>query len=666
MKKCIVILLFLHVICNPGKAQDGLSDTLLALKQNLNNSEEDTTRVLTLIAIANSFGVDRPDSSLFYLFKAVQLTRNIGYQKGELRALLGIEVTLRHNGNVVKAYSTAYKGLKLARIYQQPYYRAQFLGELGIIEGEFGNYGRALELLRQSRTLFDSIQENELAIYQWNNMGEVYLMQGNLDSALYYCRAAFEGQTPINFWINYYSSANLGKIYLRRQEYELALSYFRKSLTMAAFFSHKFNSSLSIATAYNFLNKRDSCIHYAERAMVIARESHIFTQLVDVNIFLASLYEVQDPGKALQFARNAISYKDSLHRFSEGLVMESFIEFDEQERQYEIKNAQAVYQFKFRQYALLASLGVLAIIAAILYRNNKQKQSANKLLYGQKEEISIQRQKAENTLNELKATQLQLIQSEKMASLGELTAGVAHEMQNPLNFVNNFSEVSTELLDEMIIELGNDNKSAAIVIADDVKQNLEKILLHGKQADGIVKSMLQHSRGSSAEKELTNINKLADEYLRLAFRGWRAKDKSFNVTMKTDFDESIDNINIVAQDIGRVILNLVNNAFYAVAEEKKQVGEDYEPIVTVTTKRVHASLKDEDKIEISVADNGIGIPSKVVGKIFQPFFTTKPPGSGTGLGLSLSYDIIKAHGGEIKVKSVVGEGAEFIITLPLT
>jgi signal transduction histidine kinase len=279
--------------------------------------------------------------------------------------------------------------------------------------------------------------------------------------------------------------------------------------------------------------------------------------------------------------------------------------------------------------------------------------------------LELAKEQIEKTLVDLKQTQAQLVQSEKMASLGELTAGIAHEIQNPLNFVNNFSEVSTELLDEMITELGNGNKEDAITIADDVKQNLEKILHHGKRADGIVKGMLQHSRSSSATKEPTDINKLADEYLRLAYHGLRAKDKSFNATMKTDFDESLGNINIIPQDIGRVILNLINNAFYAAFLPPPDGGgfkdPDYkhEPAIWVGTKKIG------DKVLISVRDNGPGIPPKVLDKIFQPFFTTKPTGQGTGLGLSLSYDIVKAHGGELKVETKEGEGAEFIIQLPV-
>jgi len=252
-----------------------------------------------------------------------------------------------------------------------------------------------------------------------------------------------------------------------------------------------------------------------------------------------------------------------------------------------------------------------------------------------------------------------LVQSEKMASLGELTAGIAHEIQNPLNFVNNFSEVNKELLTEMSEEIEKGNYDEVKTIAKDVTDNEEKINHHGKRADSIVKGMLQHSRVSSGQKEPTDINALADEYLRLAYHGLRAKDKSFNADIKTDFDNNIGKVNIIPQDIGRVILNLINNAFYAVDEKKKQNQNGYEPTVLVSTK------KSNGKVEISVKDNGNGIPQKVLDKIFQPFFTTKPTGQGTGLGLSLSYDIVKAHGGEIQVTTKENDGSDFRIFLPL-
>ena len=270
-----------------------------------------------------------------------------------------------------------------------------------------------------------------------------------------------------------------------------------------------------------------------------------------------------------------------------------------------------------------------------------------------------QAKEIEKAYKTLQATQAQLVQSEKMASLGELTAGIAHEIQNPLNFVNNFSEVNKELLTEMKEELEKGNLDDAKAIADDVIANEEKIIQHGKRADSIVKGMLQHSRSSSGTKEPTDINALADEYLRLAYHGLRAKDKSFNAAMKTDLDESIGSINIIPQDMGRVILNLITNAFYVVAEKKKENIAGYEPTVSVKTKKVI------NKVEITVTDNGNGIPQKILDKIFQPFFTTKPTGQGTGLGLSLSYDIVKAHGGELKVETKEGQGTTFSIILPI-
>jgi len=275
-------------------------------------------------------------------------------------------------------------------------------------------------------------------------------------------------------------------------------------------------------------------------------------------------------------------------------------------------------------------------------------------------ELENKNRELEATMNELKAMQAQLIHSEKMASLGELTAGIAHEIQNPLNFVNNFSEVNTELITEMKDEIAKGNTEEVKSIANDIEANEQKINHHGKRADAIVKGMLQHSRSSSGVKEPADINALADEYLRLAYHGLRAKDKSFNATMKTDFDESIGNINVVPQDIGRVILNLITNAFYVVGEKKKQQPEAFDPTVSVITK------KTVGKVEIKVRDNGNGIKQKDLDKIFQPFFTTKPTGEGTGLGLSLSYDIVKAHGGDLTVESKEGEGSEFTISLPLT
>jgi signal transduction histidine kinase len=305
--------------------------------------------------------------------------------------------------------------------------------------------------------------------------------------------------------------------------------------------------------------------------------------------------------------------------------------------------------------------GQLIQVRLLSEANLKTEKEKQEILAVQNE--TLEKQVEERTralsksLDDLKAAQAQLIQSEKMASLGELTAGIAHEIQNPLNFVNNFSEVNAELIDELHEAMGKGNLADAQSIAMDVKENAEKINYHGKRAEAIVKGMLQHSRTSTGKKEPTDLNALADEYFRLAYHGVRARDKNFNATMETGFDTTIEKINIVPQDMGRVLLNLYSNAFYAVAEKKKQHPSGYEPAVSVVTKKLGG------KVEIHVKDNGNGIPQKVKDKIFQPFFTTKPTGQGTGLGLSLSYDIVKAHGGEIKVETEEGNYTEFIVSL---
>ncbi len=309
-----------------------------------------------------------------------------------------------------------------------------------------------------------------------------------------------------------------------------------------------------------------------------------------------------------------------------------------------------------QKYALLRK----QLTNEALARERERNELINQQKIELKNKVEERTSELKKSIEELKATQHQLVQSEKMASLGELTAGIAHEIQNPLNFVNNFSEVNKELLKELNEEIEKGNYVDAKSISKDVIANEEKINHHGKRADAIVKGMLQHSRSSSGVKEPTDIVALCDEYMRLSYHGLRAKDKSFNATIKTDFDPAIEKIYIIPQDIGRVILNLLTNAFYAVSEKKKQQPEGYEPTVSISTKKIG------DKVEIKVTDNGNGIPQKVLDKIFQPFFTTKPAGQGTGLGLSLSYDIItKGHVGELKVETKEGEGTSFIIILPI-
>nr|WP_236018550.1 ATP-binding protein [Hymenobacter sp. BT559] len=311
-------------------------------------------------------------------------------------------------------------------------------------------------------------------------------------------------------------------------------------------------------------------------------------------------------------------------------------------------------------FATLAVLALLAGLGFVLWRSNRRQQQANALLSQRKAEIQAQRDQTTQALTELRATQAQLIQKEKMASLGELTAGIAHEIQNPLNFVNNFSDVSAELVQELKEAQAVGDTDEVAALADDLAQNLSKIHQHGQRAAGIVRGMLEHSRQRTGERQPTDLNSLAEEYLRLAYHGLRAKDKSFNAELQTDFAPGLPLVEGVGADLGRVLLNLFNNAFYAV-QKRQQAGEaGYAPTVCVATKRVG------DTVELWVQDNGTGMSPEVQAKVFQPFFTTKPTGQGTGLGLSLSHDIIaQGHGGTLRVESQEGQGTTFSIRLPV-
>ncbi len=370
--------------------------------------------------------------------------------------------------------------------------------------------------------------------------------------------------------------------------------------------------------------------------------------------------------KALEYykisaeASDSVRKKENIRKATE-LSMNYDFDKKEQVRKAEQKLKDNIA--KSKQTALLVGLAIFLLLAIAAFVGFKNKQKANRLL-------KIQKRQIESTLVKLKSAQAQLVQSKKMASLGELTAGIAHEIQNPLNFVNNFSEVNRELIAEMRDELAKGNYDEVKSIALDIESNEEKINHHGKRAGGIVKGMLQHSQSKAAQKESTDINALVDEYLRLSYHGLRAKDKSFNATFHAHPDQNIGKVTIVQQDIGRVLLNLFNNAFYAVREKQANqlidhsgLQEKYEPTVLVSTKRT-TDPTGAHSIGIRVKDNGNGIPHNILDKIFQPFFTTKPTGKGTGLGLSLSYDIVKAHGGTIRVESIENEGTEFILELP--
>jgi two-component system, NtrC family, sensor kinase len=505
----------------------------------------------------------------------------------------------------------------------------------------------------------------------YRNLALSYLGLKQNDSARYYADKAYQTAISINHGPdNIYGGIlnDLGTVYFGIGEDSLALDFLRRSFI---YFTLNHNelynyaeTTMGLANYFKKAGLADSSFYYAKLSFTTSQNRGFLNYLSESSGLIADYYNhkhITDSAYYYQqigFDAYKTLYSDENSRQIQNIA------FAEQQREEDVaqakKTAADQYRSRLNKYILIGGLMILSVLVFGLWRRNIFKQKSFALLQKQKQEIDLQRSKLEISLNELQTTQSQLIQSEKMASLGELTAGIAHEIQNPLNFVNNFSEVNTELIDEMQQEMDKGNMDDAKAIAKNIKENEQKINHHGKRADSIVKGMLQHSRNSSGQKEPTDINALADECMRLSYHGLRAKDKSFNAKTETNFDSNIPKINIAPQDIGRVIINLFTNAFYSVMQKKKQLGDAFEPVVTVKTS------KTPKGVSISIRDNGNGVPQKVMDKIFQPFFTTKPVGEGTGLGLSMSYEIItKGHNGELKVETKEGEFAEFIINLPV-
>ncbi len=645
MKKTFILTAFLLLLkCCIVSAQS--TEVIDSLHHQLATSKDDTSRIQTQIQLCYFYRLGNADSSVFYGEQAFQSAEKINYTPGEILSLGFMSITMQQLGNLPKALDMSFKALQIAQSGKQENLNTPALNAIGEVYTVLKDYRRALSYQQTAISICSATNNTEGLAYSWRDMGIVYTEMNKLDSAVFCEQKAADAFSKINRQEPLVYET-LGDVKIKSGNYNEALNFYQKGLQVAIAGNERRASASAynkIASFYKDLNQADSAIYYAKKGLA---ESEFISQkktILEAAELLSELYEQKNPPEAFSYLKMAYAYKDSLFGAGNIQAIQVLIN-QEEEHQKEIEAAKINFKNQLKQYALIAGLAIALVIAFIFFRNNKQKQKANKIL--------------EKTLSDLKSTQAQLIQSEKMASLGELTAGIAHEIQNPLNFVNNFSEVNKEMLAEMREEIQRKNFDEVSSIAKDVEENEQKINHHGKRADAIVKGMLQHSRQTSGIKELTDINALCDEYLRLSYHGLRAKDKDFNATMKTDFDGSIGKINIVPQDIGRVLLNLYNNAFYAVSEKAKKKPNGYEPAISVTTKKLN------NIVELTVRDNGNGIPQKIVDKIFQPFFTTKPTGEGTGLGLSLSYDIIKAHGGEIRVETKEGEGSKFVIELPI-
>ncbi len=642
------------------------NDRVNDLLKQIETATHDSTRVYANKQLGYHYQYSNQPKALIYFKEGVIAAK----RSNDSLQLANIYYSIGHTYNLMQELPNALDSyLKAARIYENLDDSWRLVNTyMGIsnlyvhdddIDKQATYLDYAEDVLSKSN---DSIQLSTF----YNHKGIIYDRRKMYDSALVYLNKGLKVAEDIQDTNSIASSlTNLGLTYKHINKTDQALEQYNRALEIYEKGDEKFSLSIlhnNIGSAYT--QKSDFKSGETAFKKSISYANKVGSQRVLLQNYkdLADMYDKEPSYK------NQAEYLDKYHTLKDSLfTVEKDNQLSQLESDYviekkdlELEAQQLDIEKKQKQntiYIILFCFSILTLGLLLFYFMRSRKK--NQLLQSQNKIINNQKETLETTLTNLKATQSQLIQSEKMASLGELTAGIAHEIQNPLNFVNNFSEVSNELIDEMNEELDKGDIEEAKAISTDIKQNLEKITHHGKRADGIVKGMLQHSRKSTGKKEPTYINKLTEEYFRLAYHGLRAKDKSFNATLKTDYDENIGEIDVIPQDIGRVILNLFTNAFYAVDEKKsKSKSETYKPTVSVKTE------KTKDKVHISVRDNGDGIPKEAIDKIFQPFFTTKPTGKGTGLGLSMSYDIIKAHKGKLEVNTEAGKYTEFQIILP--
>lgn len=652
MRNKFFLFFFFMAVCCSVPSQENIVEQIQLRCDSILNllvKEQDEDKKADLITSFYGTAIDGyPQQLLSLSHKLLAIAKQNNDIYAESAAISAAGQAYRLTGNYVKALELHRKAVALAEESGNKILIGFGLNQMAHIYKDRLENDKALKLYREAYQNFEKAGRNDIW-YACMNIGVVYYNMGNYDSSLYYSIEAIRriNNTP---GVGNQSAiyANIAGIYSQKSMPDSVQKYFTLAMKLAnSTQSPRYMNTTYVAIAEHFsrIQQYDSAAYYFKKAVNIVSGTEMNNLVLKPAKKLTEYYQNINADSTVKYWKVYSAANDSVNSLRTNQQIQ-MLTFEEDQRKRDIEAAQVAYQNKIRTGLLLGGLALFSIVAIILYRNNRQKQKANS--------------KLEKTLVELKQTQSQLIQSEKMASLGELTAGIAHEIQNPLNFINNFSEVNAELIEEMKEELEAGKSKEAVNLANDIKENNIKITHHGKRADSIVKGMLQHSRSSSGQKEPTDINALADECMRLSYHGVRAKDKSFNTITETNFDSSIPKISLLPQDIGRVILNLFTNAFYSVAQKKKVLGDVYNPTVTVRTSRTAKG------VAISIRDNGNGVPQKVLDKIFQPFFTTKPTGEGTGLGLSMSYDIItKGHGGELKVETKEGEYAEFIIILPL-
>ncbi|GAA4384719.1 hypothetical protein GCM10023186_27380 [Hymenobacter koreensis] len=641
-----VLIFLLSGIAHRAAAQQSTLDKLLLEEQ---QPQPDTSRVLLLCRISDQYWALRTDSAEAYARRALALAQRTGYRHGEGEALNRLGAALRES-NLTRALELFQESLRLATAMNDRALQAQNLRSIGIIYVYLRDKRQGLAYYFQALRIGEELGDERRIVIELSNIGLGYDLFNQLDSASYYQERAYALAKRLNASTNYILYG-LGQVARKQGRFAEARDYYRRSIAESRALKHQRSANFAyvgLATLYQQLGQPDSSTYYARLGCQAGQNNGFLRGVLNASTLLTQNFKASGPpDSALKYQSLVLAMKDTLFGQEKVMRLQS-IDYRERQRAQQAEAEQAALKTRYRTYALVAGVLALLLLVALLVRHDRQQQQVNAAL--------------EASLAELKSTQFQLVQREKMAFLGELTAGVAHELQNPLGFVKQFAAVSTDLIDEIngAQRLARDGKLEREIL-DGLKQNLLNISQHGQRATAIIKGMLEHSRTGTAEREATDLNVLAQENLDLAYQGLQLTDPAFSALRGTDFDNSLQPVAVVAPDLGRVLLNLCTNALYAVRQRQLQNGESgYQPEVNVSTRRL------KDAVEIRVRDNGTGIPDAVKAKIFQPFFTTKPVGEGTGLGLSLSHDIVSSgHGGTLTVQSAEGVGTEFLITLPL-
>lgn len=648
MRVIITLLIILSVHQAVGQSSD-----IDILKNKLANASSDTQRISILGDLAAAYNFINADTSLLYANEGLKLAEKINDPARAAKMKIPVSAALTIQGNYPLSLNYGLDALSYFEKTGDSVYMVWAIGNLNLLYKEMGDYDRALKNMYATNEMVFRIVPDE---DRYSAFAFVFDRAGQSDSAIKYARQTIKiGRSWSGLLVA------LANSFARKGYSDSALFYYRRALEE----SRANNLSKDIVDCYNGIagvyrnsGKNDSSKYYLKNSINEKNINSYMLGKLRAFEMLSNIYETENNSdSALYYLKNSGIIREKLFSNEKQNAINNLF-FTREQQLAELEKARQDYESRLKQNLLLSGLLIFILASGLLTWNIRQKQRSLALIEKEKKEVELQKSIAENALDKLKRTQQQLVQSEKLASLGELTSGIAHEIQNPLNFVNNFSELNMELCAEMGKEIDSGNFSETKKIFNDLYTNSEKILQHGKRADAIVKNMLQHAQSSGGHKEPTSINVLAEEYLRLSLHGVKIKDKTFNADLIKNFDKGIGRIDLVPQEIGRVLFNIYNNAFYAVAAKVKAGAENYFPAVSVSTK------KADGKVEIRISDNGTGMNGETMKRIFQPFFTTKPTGEGTGLGLSLSYDIIKAHGGEIAVESREGEGTTFIISLP--